>query len=193
MNDHIEKNPYTDERQNKLFVKHATVYEDTMLVNFGKPWVFALKLSDGPGIFAPFNIYLNPAINDSINGLQTTKIEKLHDRQLIVVPYTKQNHFLKKTISGVIIKRELSPDNFSSDIDLEMTEVAPINLVFTNELLIVGSCIDGANKKGHYHAYGIPDGCIAHPSAYIREKLGTGLAGSVEGTYITAIEAIGTK
>lgn len=177
----------------KMFVKHATVYEDTLLVNFGKPWVFALKLSDGPGTFAPFNICLNPTINDSINGLQTKKVENLHDKPLILVPYTKQNLYLKKTLSGVVIKRELSPDNFTADIDIEMTEVAPINLVYINNVIVVGACIDGANQKGHYHVYGIPDGCISHPSAYIREKLGAGISGSVDSTYITAIEAIGTK
>jgi hypothetical protein len=93
----------------------------------------------------------------------------------------------------VILKRELSLDNFAGDIELEITDIAPVELVYINQLVLVTAWKDGQNQKGHYRAYAIPDGCIAHPSADIVPKFGTGISGSMDRTFATAIEVVETK
>jgi CCCH-type zinc finger len=94
VNNEIDEGNY---RAEKLFVKHTVVHENKMIIGFdNQPWVFVLQLSEGKGNFAQTSISLNPAINVSINDLQSKKVDRFHDKPLLIVAYNKKNHFTKK-------------------------------------------------------------------------------------------------
>jgi Zinc finger C-x8-C-x5-C-x3-H type (and similar) len=94
VNNELEEGNY---RAEKLFVKHAVVHDNKIIVAFdNQPWVFVLQLAEGKGNFAQTSICLNPAINVSINSLKSEKVGRLHDQPLLMVAYNKKNHFTRK-------------------------------------------------------------------------------------------------
>ena len=84
-------------------------------------------------------------------------------------------------------------DNYTGDIDIEVTDVADVNLVYISHLIMVVAWINQAQAMGQYKVFKVPEGTITLPSAMIKEKFGAGLQESIPQTWVTAIEAIDTK
>lgn len=95
--------------------------------------------------------------------------------------------------SGVVIKRELSLDNFAADIDVEVTEVAPVDFVYVNPLVMVATFKDNATSKGHFVVYAFGQGLQNQPGSIIAQNLKPVASGSVDQTFICAIELVQTK
>ena len=94
----------------------------------------------------------------------------------------------------MIIKREISLDNFAADIDIEVTTLAAVDKLFVNQMLMVATWINTANEKGEYKVYALPDGCINHPSKVIAEQINSKMVErSIDRTWVTAIEAVELK
>jgi hypothetical protein len=92
-----------------------------------------------------------------------------------------------------VIKRELSLDNFTADIDVEVTDVAPVDLVFVNPLVMVAAFNDSITSKGHFQVYAFGQGLQNQPSSVISQSLKPVASGSMDQTFACSIELVQTK
>lgn len=94
----------------------------------------------------------------------------------------------------MVIKRELSLDNFTADIDVEVTDVAPVDLVYLNPLVLVAAFKDNQTSKGHFKVYGFGQGLQNQLGSAIAQTLKQPAAsGSIDQAYACSMELVQTK